>query len=184
MGCFYGGRLAGFIMGNRLISGDDVMDEGKSRNDRAKSEVDKKKFYFCCWLIVTILVIVLYILFPPFLRATGSSDYTRCQSNMKQIGTALELYSQDNEGLYPPKMEMLMPKYIDKIPRCPGKDMQGKEWSIGRILPGRGRYEQTYRAGNGYESYTFYCRGLRHSAVGIPFNHPQYSSEEGVIMRE
>lgn len=170
-------------MDNGLIPGDDVMDEGKSLNNRAKSEVDKNKFYFCCWLIAIILVIVLYFLFPHFLRATGSGDYTRCQSNLKQIGTALELYSEDNAGLYPPRMEMLTPGYLKTIPRCPAEDSQGKEWNIGRFLQEEG-YEKTYRVGRGSKSYSFYCSGLRHSAVGIPLNRPLYNSEEGLMMRE
>jgi hypothetical protein len=51
-------------------------------------------------------------------------QYKQCEDNCKKIGTALEMYSTDNSGRYPEKMDYLIPAYLSKIPDCPaaGKD--------------------------------------------------------------
>ncbi len=123
------------------------MEKNDTQQERLPYRVSFPKILFYLWLTATLSVLLLYILFPHFQRATGSRDYTRCQSNLKNIGAALELYSQDNKGLYPPRMEMLTPDYMKTIPRCPGEDLQGKEWSIGRFLQEEG-YEKTYHTRN------------------------------------
>lgn len=42
-----------------------------------------------------------------------------CKANLKNLGSALEMYSQDWEGLYPRDLALLTPNYIKTIPECP-----------------------------------------------------------------
>ena len=54
-------------------------------------------------LIVTLTIILLVaaLMFPVFARTRESARRTTCQSNLRQIGTALLLYAQDNNGRLP-----------------------------------------------------------------------------------
>lgn len=60
------------------------------------------------------------ILVPNFLRARARGPFTACRSNLKNIGKALEMYSTDWDGHYPPELSTLVPTYLKEIPLCPG----------------------------------------------------------------
>lgn len=98
------------------------------------------------------------------------SPLTSCQQNMRNIGTALDMYASDNGGCYPPKMEMLTPDYLQTIPACPSSRTN------------RG-YIDSYRVSKDFNAYTFYCQGDNHSAVGVDKNFPHYNSKEGLIYK-
>lgn len=49
----------------------------------------------------------------------GSGKLTRCTSNLRVIGTALEMYSTDWSGRYPLEQALLTPNYLKAIPTCP-----------------------------------------------------------------
>lgn len=53
-------------------------------------------------VVVAIIGILASILFPVFARARENARRASCQSNLKQIGTAFQLYLQDNDRFYPP----------------------------------------------------------------------------------
>ncbi|MGV8120333.1 MAG: hypothetical protein AB2L14_11280 [Candidatus Xenobiia bacterium LiM19] len=44
------------------------------------------------------------------------SGLTTIKSNLKNMGTALEMYSADHKGLYPEKLEQLTPGYLKTLP--------------------------------------------------------------------
>lgn len=52
-------------------------------------------------VVIAIIAILAAILFPVFAKARASAYASECQSNMKQIGTALKMYAQDNHDTYP-----------------------------------------------------------------------------------
>ena len=52
-------------------------------------------------VVIAIIAILAAILFPVFAQARGKARQTACLSNMKQMGTALMMYAQDNDGGYP-----------------------------------------------------------------------------------
>ncbi|PQV63852.1 hypothetical protein B1R32_10859 [Abditibacterium utsteinense] len=54
-------------------------------------------------VVIAIISILAAILFPVFGRARESARRTSCASNLKQLGTAIQLYKQDNNEtfLYP-----------------------------------------------------------------------------------
>lgn len=56
-------------------------------------------------VVIAIIAILAAILFPVFARAREAARATSCRSNLKQIGTAMQMYSQDYD-------EVLTPAYI------------------------------------------------------------------------
>ncbi|HEU4754760.1 MAG TPA: DUF1559 domain-containing protein, partial [Armatimonadota bacterium] len=52
-------------------------------------------------VVIAIIAILAAILFPVFARAREAARQTACASNLRQLGTALNMYAQDYEGGYP-----------------------------------------------------------------------------------
>lgn len=49
-------------------------------------------------VVIGIIAVIAAILFPVFARARARAYQTNCASNLKQIGLAMQLYTQDNDG--------------------------------------------------------------------------------------
>jgi hypothetical protein len=92
---------------------------------------------------------------------------TACKSNLKNIGTALELYSSDNGGRFPSTLAVLVPNMLKSLPTCPAA----------------GRVTYAYVSHHEPDAYTLACGGGSHEDVGTPSNFPQYSSVQGLIER-
>lgn len=58
-------------------------------------------------VVIAIIAILAAILFPVFAKARDRARMTACGSNMNQIGKALMMYTDDNEGVYPPDRFLL-----------------------------------------------------------------------------
>jgi prepilin-type N-terminal cleavage/methylation domain-containing protein/prepilin-type processing-associated H-X9-DG protein len=52
-------------------------------------------------VVIAIIGILAALLFPVFARARAKARQTSCLSNLKQLGTALSLYTEDYDGTYP-----------------------------------------------------------------------------------
>jgi prepilin-type N-terminal cleavage/methylation domain-containing protein len=52
-------------------------------------------------VVIAIIAILAAILFPVFARARENAKQTACLSNLKQIGTAISMYTQDYDDTYP-----------------------------------------------------------------------------------
>ena len=107
---------------------------------------------------------------PNYLRHRHSSQYLQCRTNCIDIGRALQLYADDNDGKYPRSLTSLTPGYLKDIPVC---------GSIGI----NGAYIHSYRVSRDLKAYTFYCEGLNHVNCGIGENYPQYSSGNGLVAK-
>lgn len=44
---------------------------------------------------------------------------TNCGSNLRHLGTCLEMYAVDNNGRFPPSLDRLVPRYLQLERRCP-----------------------------------------------------------------
>jgi prepilin-type N-terminal cleavage/methylation domain-containing protein/prepilin-type processing-associated H-X9-DG protein len=53
-------------------------------------------------VVIAIIAILAAILFPVFAQAREKARQTSCLSNLKQIGTAIMMYTQDYDELFPP----------------------------------------------------------------------------------
>ena len=58
-------------------------------------------------VVIAIIAILAAILFPVFAQAREKARQTSCLSNLKQIGTAVQLYVDDYDETLPPRMNFL-----------------------------------------------------------------------------
>ena len=94
-------------------------------------------------------------------------DLTACKTNIRNIGTALEMYSTDWSGRYPADLKRLVPKYLEELPMCPaaGESTYTMEGS------------ESPRNVNEFRDYYYLsCQGDHHVAVGVPENFPAFDS--------
>jgi type II secretory pathway pseudopilin PulG len=119
-------------------------------------------------MVVAWVGVLAAILVPNFIRARARGRLTACKSNLKNIGTALEMYSTDHAGRYPLRFRDLTPNYLKTIPTCPTA----------------GIVTYLYAGAAHPDLYTVVCAGLHHAAQGITTpNYPQYTSITGLIER-
>ena len=118
-------------------------------------------------IVIAIIAILASILVPNFMRARASGQLTACKANLKNQGTALEMYSIDSHGRYPTTLGGLSSDYLRKLPTCPATDLEyGYE---GQSVP---------------DVYTVFCSGSNaHSAVGLTTGYPQYNSVQGLMSK-
>ncbi|MGV8120093.1 MAG: protein kinase [Candidatus Xenobiia bacterium LiM19] len=121
-----------------------------------------------CIGIAGAVIITFFILciLPNFYRARHSGQLTACKSNLKNIGTAMEMYSTDNKGRYPPALSYLTPGYLRTIPTC--------------ASAGSDTYSESYTFRQNPDVYTIYCKGSHHSDIYHCSNYPQYDAIEGL----
>jgi len=53
-------------------------------------------------VVIAIIAILAGLLFPVFAHAREKARQTSCLSNLRQLGTAMLMYTEDNDGLFPP----------------------------------------------------------------------------------
>lgn len=133
-----------------------------------------------CWVAVGLglFSILMYsaILVPNFIRARSQGQLTACKSNLKNIGTALEMWSCDNGGRFPTSMSQLTPQYLKQIPTCPAAGHDTYSSGFRSV-----QSEGTGATRIGTDAYTVCCSGREHSIIGQGAGYPQYSSEQGLI---
>jgi len=102
---------------------------------------------------------------PRFLnRGYGGADImTACCANLKNIFTAVEMYSADHRGKFPTELSQLVPEYLSGLPTCP---LHTKDYG--------------YLVDQKAKNYTIYCYG-KHSVLKKIPGYPQFSNSRGLI---
>jgi prepilin-type N-terminal cleavage/methylation domain-containing protein len=118
-------------------------------------------------IVIAIIAILAAILVPNFIRARAQGQLTACKSNLKNIGTAMEMYSTDFAGRYATAASLLTPNYLKIIPTC--------------ASAGSDTYSSTFSVTSIPDAYTFYCSGTQHASASEPANYPQYNSTQGLV---
>jgi hypothetical protein len=129
------------------------------------------------WLALAVVVggFLGVIWVPNFIRARAQGSMTACKTNLKNIGTACEMYSTDWAGKYPASLAQLTPNYLKTIPECP---------PAARVTYTLQTGPQVAYNSPGREDYYFICcEGENHTAISVPANYPQYDSVSGLIER-
>jgi len=116
-------------------------------------------------LYIPILVIALLaaILVPNFLKARAQGQLTACRSNLKNLGTALEMYATDSKGEYPKLLKDVSPRYLKGIPTCPSTKND--------------TYSNSYVCSA--SNFSLCCKGENHR-VDRP-DYPSYNAREGLV---
>jgi len=118
------------------------------------------------YLLTPLIITILFgaSMASNFMRARGDGLLTVCKSNLKNIGTAMEMYAHDNRGFYPRKLDDLTPQYLKTLPTCPVADKLTYHYvSVTEPVP----------------CYTVYCRGKYHT----PYHGtdmPEYDAVQGL----
>lgn len=114
-------------------------------------------------VVIAIIAILAAILFPVFARAREKARQASCQSNLKQIGTAVLMYVQDYDGTFPGYYENTNYLWIEKIAPYVKNDQLF-------VCPSRGGWstpaptacgstnhppESTWRNRGGYSNYAY-----------------------------
>lgn len=119
-------------------------------------------------IVIAIIAILAAILVPNFLRARNQGQLTACKSNLKNMGTALEMYSTDYSGTYPSAASRLTTTYLQTLPRCPLNSTS----------------DYSYTTASNATAYTLSCAGSFHSGIGgCVANQPSYDSLQGLLPR-
>jgi hypothetical protein len=114
-----------------------------------------------------------------------------CESNLKNIAAALEIYQNDNRnkdftsGNYPPDLNRLLKEgkhgvYIKKLPLCPVNKYNVIYALIYKTTPSVYRYDVSSNSNN----FTLWCpAGHNYKGRGLDYGFPQYAPGEGLIIR-
>jgi len=120
-------------------------------------------------IVIAIIAILAAILVPNFMKARAQGQLTACQSNLKNIGTALEMYSTDNSGRYftGTALDPLQTgDYLKTIPKCPA--------NASTIAYG-------YASSTGPDMFTVNCGGgTAHGGLAGGTGYPQYTASGGL----
>jgi prepilin-type N-terminal cleavage/methylation domain-containing protein len=135
----------------------------------------RRKFGFTLvelMIVIAIISILVAILVPNFVRSRAQGQLSSCEENEKNIGTALAMYSTDNNGHYPVNAGAfkanITPNYLKVIPTCPSA--------------GTDSYSGHYAAASNPDAFTFVCSGSNHtSLLNASTNFPQYNSAQGLV---
>lgn len=124
-------------------------------------------------IVIAIIAILAAILVPNFVKARAQGQLTACKSNLKNIGTAAEMYSADHNGRYPTSQEDFTKAggqsgsgYLKVLPMCPTTPDQGYK----------------YAAQSNPDFYYVYCAMADHRQAGIHDERgwPQFDSQMGL----
>jgi prepilin-type N-terminal cleavage/methylation domain-containing protein len=66
-------------------------------------------------VVIAIIAILAAILFPVFAQARESARLTQCSSNLRQIGQAILMYSDDHDETLPPRRAFLRGDFAENL---------------------------------------------------------------------
>ena len=88
------------------------------------------------FVVLAAIAIVATMAVPSFIRPRSRNALGASKSNLKNLGTALEMYSKDWENRYPSSLSGLIPNYLKVIPECPtaGTDTYSGSYHNGPVV--------------------------------------------------
>ncbi len=132
-----------------------------------KMKIKKQKGFTLVELITVIFIfsVIITIMIPNMRRAFYRARLTGCQSNLRNIATAVQSYMVDTKR-YPSSLADLKPNYINAIPTCPAA--------------GKDTYTDGYEVNTSPDQFTIHCSGENHTFLGYGKDEPRYSSKVGL----
>lgn len=98
------------------------------------------------------------------LKGHHQKSLTICKNNLKEISTAMEMYSTDWSGRYPTDLAQLVPEYIDEIPTCRAAGAVTYRMEMGE--------EASHNPAGLRDYFYLCCSGENHLAVSVPKDLP------------
>ncbi|OQA19298.1 MAG: Serine/threonine-protein kinase PrkC [bacterium ADurb.Bin363] len=128
--------------------------------------------------IVLVYHSLFFMTLPGFLKVRASGHFVGCESNIKNIATALELYAADNMETYPPSLEYLLKNtspsgtnYMKTLPICPASCLKYG-------------YKYGYIVDTNSNNFTIWCSGVNsHCNAGVDNGYPQYAPAQGMRIK-
>jgi len=149
-----------------------IIGSRKAKYDKSISEEPASMAIGCNLLAVLAVCLVGFIFVPGFIGARAQGQLAACESNMKNLATAMEMYAEDNKGHYPPDLSYLTDNktgntYMKKMPECPV------------YLTG---YEYIYATSP--DNFTLWCKqkDAHIKALHKEGSWPQYNPGQGLIL--
>lgn len=118
------------------------------------------------WLLAAVLV-------PNFTRCRNYGPLTCCSSNLKNIGTALEMYAADWGGHYPRNLYQLVPTYLKELPECSEVGRMTYRAEFGHEASGNSKHLEEY--------CLVECTGDNHANSGLLSDYPKYDTVNGLV---
>lgn len=119
------------------------------------------------WVLLTAVLAVALVVWGKveLARANRRAEFQACLANLKNLATAMEMYSTDHEGRFPSTLDALVPFYLREVPRCPavGRDTYAEGLELGP----RAQHNQY-----GHQDYYYlHCSGANHrgASPGSPW---------------
>ena len=122
--------------------------------------------------------VLVFPLIHGVIQKKGTTHLSGCTGNLRRISTALEMYSVNWSGRFPPDPDniggYLVPNYLESMPICPSSE-RTYSFEIGPDTPSNELGNPNY--------YFIFCPGENHSRADCPADYPRYSSQEGLTLR-
>lgn len=126
----------------------------------------KRKGYTLIELLTVVFIIaaIISLVLPHLRRAVFKAQLSNCQSNLRNLASALEQYRNESE-IYPDGLSNLVPRYFEKVPICPAV--------------GSDTYSSGYTLSTKKDEFTVACKGENHKALGYGEDQPYYNHKAG-----
>jgi len=129
-----------------------------------------------CHLALVVLAFVLAMPiavagFTPFMVRNRPAHLAQCQANLHQVADALQKYSLDHQGRYPPTLQALVPRYLE-LPRCMGPAPAPPAAEAYHARFGLEFGDYAYQATTAPDRFTVSCRGRNHPRRAYGFSEP------------
>lgn len=115
-------------------------------------------------IVIAIIGLLAALIIPNFSKARSQSKFSACKTNIKNIATAIEMYSVAEDAMYPINLgKIITADYIPQEPFCPEKQTSY-------------RYGRTSSPCVGY---SIWCAGNNHYTM-LMYTGPGYGSVSGL----